>query len=224
MLPDGATVDCECLSSNPPEYALLAVHQPSGFRLSSFYKVNASLNGVNSVWGSSSGKFKFRSKAGHTFEIGHASIVIDGALYGEPTYNLLGSMNITCEELKLICELKFDAFKNDYAVMKLAKGIMGMFSSQTEKKPSDCMTVEIYQTSGEGKKQQKVTLAKGSGSWLSHIEIEGLIYWKYTESYASCAVPKMVLPSDSRIREDRKFIIENKLSEAQKAKIQLETQ
>lgn len=74
--------------------------------------------------------------------------MIEGAIYGEPTYNLLGSMKITCEQLKLVCELKFDAFKNDYAVMKLAKGIMGMFSSQTEQKPSDYMTIEIYQTSG----------------------------------------------------------------------------
>jgi len=62
-------------------------------------------------------------------------------------------------------------------------------------------------------------LAKGSGSWLSHIEIDGLIYWKYTESNGVCAVPKIVLPSDSRIREDRKLMIENKLQDAQKVKI-----
>lgn len=77
--------------------------------------------------------------------------------------------------------------------------------------------------SGEGKKQNKVVLAKGSGSWLSHIEIDGLIYWKYTESNAVPAIPKILLPSDSRIREDRKLIIEGKLPEAQQAKIAIET-
>jgi len=60
----------------------------------------------------------------------------------------MGSMKITCDELKLICEIRFDAYKNDYAVMKLAKGIMGMFSSQTETKPSDYLSVEIFQSSG----------------------------------------------------------------------------
>ena len=67
LLPDGTTVDCECLSSNPPQYAMLAVHEPTGFKLSSNYKVTASLNGVNSVWGGSSGKFTFASKAGYVF-------------------------------------------------------------------------------------------------------------------------------------------------------------
>lgn len=61
---------------------MLTNHETSGFKLHGFYKVNASLNGVNSVWGGSSGKFKFRNKAGNTFDISHADIVIDGALYG----------------------------------------------------------------------------------------------------------------------------------------------
>lgn len=132
VLPDGATISCECLSSNPPEYYTYTSHDPSGFKFSGYYKVNASLNGVNSVWGGSSGKFNFRNKAGYSFEIGHIGIVIDGALYGEPTFNLLGTLKITCDDLKLVCEVRFDAFKNDYAVTKLAKGIMGMFSSKTE--------------------------------------------------------------------------------------------
>lgn len=99
-----------------------------------------------------------------------------------------------------------------------------MFSSQTEQKPTDCLLIEIYQKSGEGKKEQKVTLAKGSGSWLSHIEIGGYIYWKYSEKNGECAIPKILLPSDSRIRLDRRYIIENKMPEAQKAKIDLEKQ
>lgn len=100
---------------------------------------------------------------------------------------------------------------------------MGMFSSQTETKPTDCFTVEIYQTAGEGKKQQKVTISKGSGSWLSHLEIDGLVYWKHVENQSIIAIPKILLPSDSRIREDRRLIIENKLADAQKVKIELET-
>jgi len=82
LLPNGATVDCECLSSNPPEYAVLLAHQPSGFKLHGYYRIKASLNGVNSVWGGSSGRFRLSNRIGNNFEIGHADIVIDGALYG----------------------------------------------------------------------------------------------------------------------------------------------
>lgn len=57
-------------------------------------------------------------------------------------------MKMTCPALNIEAQIKFDAFKNDFAVVKLAKGIMGMFGSQKETKPSDYMTIEIYQTSG----------------------------------------------------------------------------
>jgi hypothetical protein len=106
---------------------------------------------------------------------------------------------------------------------KVAKGILSMFSSHTEVKPCDGVNIEIVQTSrGKDGKEERKVVAKGSGSWLSHIEFDGYVYWRNVEQTWVCDLPRIVLPSDSRVREDRKLMIQGKMAEAQKAKIAIE--
>lgn len=90
-------------------------------------------------------------------------------------------------------------------------------------KPCDGVNIEIVQTSrGKDGKEERKVVAKGSGSWLSHIEFDGYVYWRNVEQTWVCDLPRIVLPSDSRVREDRKLMIQGKMAEAQKAKIAIE--
>lgn len=117
-------------------------------------------------------------------------------------------MKVACQELGLEAITKFDSFKNEYVLTKITKGIIGMFTSQAEPKPCDGLNIEIVQiTKQKDGKEQKKVLSKGSGSWLSHIEYDGMLYWKYIEHTTNFEIPKILLPSDSRVREDRKLMI-----------------
>ncbi len=84
-----------------------------------------------------------------------------------------------------------------------------------KKKPSDFFSGEI--------KQKNVALCKIVGSYLSYIEFNGNRYWDIREN-----IPiKMQeidkhLKSSSYYREDRKYLQEGKLEEAQTIKDKLE--
>lgn len=79
----------------------------------------------------------------------------------------------------------------------------------------------------KGKPQQQI-LATGSGSWISHIEFDGKVYWKLDEP-----IPKWmrhdeynedhhVLPSDSSHRQDSFHIKKKNFEVADQEKHMLE--
>ena len=65
-------------------------------------------------------------------------------------------------------------------------------------------------------------VSKLSGTYLGYFEFDGIRYWDARETPAFAMIPKTILPSDSDLREDLKFLRDELLSEAQVAKEKLE--
>jgi hypothetical protein len=62
-----------------------------------------------------------------------------------------------------------------------------------------------------------------TGSYMSHIEFDGIRYWDIRENFPSCLIEyEKNLPSSSVYREDRKLLEEGLLDEAQIAKEKIE--
>ena len=101
----------------------------------------------------------------------------------------------------------------DYEEKKL--GIKCQLKMGTIKgKPSDNFTGEIIYG------DQKVSV---SGSYLSHLEFDGVRYWDIRENYPIQLIElDNGLPSSSIYRQDRVSLEENKLQEAQENKEKLE--
>jgi hypothetical protein len=68
----------------------------------------------------------------------------------------------------------------------------------------------------------KRIVSKLTGTYLGYFEFDGVRYWDAREVSAFPMIPKTILPSDSDLREDLKYLREDRLVEAQASKEQLE--
>lgn len=100
------------------------------------------------------------------------------------------------------------------------------WSSSSSAKPlTDTIAISIYQPSKNGERH---ILSSGSGSWLSHIEFDGKLFWKLDEPYEKWRLPNEIgdseylLESDSSRRGDMKYLIEKNFEMAEKTKHEME--
>ncbi|KAJ0393599.1 hypothetical protein P43SY_007641 [Pythium insidiosum] len=131
-----------------------------------------------------------------------------GFLWGDRTVELLGVMHFEDPKHGLVCELKFHPDEK--------KGMGGMFSSSAT--PSDCMRGVVLQNNRE--------VSHVSGSWLDGLEFDGKAYWTRGREASGFVVGPIkgepLLESDSRCREDLKFLAAWDLDQAQEWKVKLE--
>ena len=94
-------------------------------------------------------------------------------------------------------------------------------------KRGDDIIISIYQEEGQGK--EKIELAKGTGSWLSHLIIDDEVIWRITDDVPQWLPASekqrdgtIVLPSDGERRPDIPMMIYKEWEMAEKFKTQME--
>ena len=102
-------------------------------------------------------------------------------------------------------------------------------------KRGDDVIITIYQKPNQvsKKKVDKIVLATGDGSWLSHLNFNGKTVWTIEDEVPQWIEERKdgklrdgsrVLPSDMMNRTDIPFMIERNWEEAEKAKVEMEQQ
>lgn len=96
-----------------------------------------------------------------------------------------------------------------------------LFGSSQPKELTDILAISIYAISDqEGGSPQRVPLSSGSGSWLSHIEFDGVKYWDVEQRFPEWEMPTerdggdALLESDSSKRADYESIKEKNFDQA----------
>ncbi|TMW56818.1 hypothetical protein Poli38472_006828 [Pythium oligandrum] len=132
-----------------------------------------------------------------------------GFLWGDRTVELLGTIHFEDQKNGLVCDLKFHPDEK--------KGMGGMFSSSAT--PSDFTRGAII------KSATNETISSVNGSWLDGLNFDGKAYWTFGREQSGYVVPlpaDKVLESDSRNREDLRYLAANDLDLAQEWKVKLE--
>jgi len=124
----------------------------------------------------------------------------------------------------LSAELHFN-YDESGSLAKFAGKLKRMFSPRL-KSTSDSVTIDFYSYEHDNDgKLVKTPLSTGSGSWLSYLEIDGLIYWKINDNVQNIwQSDSLKLPSDSRLRLDSHYIQLKDFERAQIEKDRLENQ
>eukprot|EP00744_Colponema_vietnamica_P003704 GILI01005632.1.p1 GENE.GILI01005632.1~~GILI01005632.1.p1 ORF type:complete len:411 (+),score=94.72 GILI01005632.1:79-1233(+) len=219
---DGTSIYCEQISHHPPVSSWQIVAPDDSFQFIGYGEVNATIR-VNKVRGWRTGKniVKFANYPPITFT--NPELKVSGIMYGERIFNFCKSVQFHDEANNLVGEVTFNP-DDPGMVMGLVSALTGWWSSSKKKEkeqqhvPSDFCRIQIYQTGGA----EKVAVASGTGSWLSHVEFGGTTYWSITQNPEEIIPAADPLPSDCRFREDLQFLKNGDYENAQIHKERLE--
>jgi len=219
---------CEQISHHPPVSAYLMVHPQGNYKLYGKGEVAAKLSGLNTIHGMRIGATIIEFKNGDQIIVENPDMYIDGLMMGDRTLNYIKSFTLKDSANKLTSQVTFN-YQEKGTLGKLASGITGLFKSKAaqEKPAYDTFNVGIYKGDSyqEVNESAKVLLVKGSGSWLSHIELDGEVYWRQGDEIGEerwVEKQENKLASDSTHRLDSKFIKQKNYDQAQKEKELLE--
>jgi hypothetical protein len=224
---DGTKLFCEQITHHPPVSAFLMDHPTGAYRLYGTGEVTAKMTGLNTINGQKIGDTVIAFKNGHKIVIGNPEMRIDGLVMGERIINYMRSFTITDEKHRLAAQVNFN-YEEVGTLSKLTSSFKGLFggSAKPEKPLNDTFTISLYTFTKqkENGEVEKAEICSGSGSWLSHLEIEGELYWRVTDSIEDAWIPveNKKLDSDSTNRQDSKYIKEKNYDKAQKEKDLLE--
>jgi len=223
---DGTKLYCEQISHHPPVSAYLMEHPTRAYKLYGTGEVTAKMTGFNTINGQKIGDTIIEFKDGGKITIGNPEMRIDGLIMGERIVNYMRSFTITDEKHRLAADITFN-YEEVGTITKLASSFKGLFggSAKSEKPLFDSFKINLYNFTKQGSDEvTKAEICSGSGSWLSHLEIEGELYWKVVDPIQDAWIvsnaPK--LESDSTNRLDSKSIKERNYDRAQKEKDGLE--
>ena len=123
-----------------------------------------------------------------------------GLTYGERIYSLTGSCFVKDIVNKVEIEIKYNPDKEQISYMQSFKKMWGSRPANVIR-PSDTLDATIYRIEQD---ETRTKLGKGSGSWLSHLEFEGVCYWKIDQKFTTWSIvqDEIILPSDSSNRAD----------------------
>lgn len=208
QLNDGTEVACEHTSHHPPisNYQLVG----KNYTITGHVLWGASFSmKSNALIQTTKGPVRITFADGTIITFILPQIHCGGFLWGERTIELAGSMIFDDPKHHLSCDLRFNPDKKE--------GMSGIFL--TSKTPADSIRGHIINT------ETTQQLFQVSGSWLDELVIEDKLYWKMNE-HASGHIVRIpenkLLPSDSRFREDLRFLAKNDLQLAQEWKLKLE--
>lgn len=100
-------------------------------------------------------------------------------------------------------------------------------SPTVRKQFTDTVCITISRPSQTDSKEKEV-LSTGCGSWLSHIQFDGQVYWQIDQRYCDWESvggtdgSDMMLPSDSSARLDHQALKQSDYETAEKEKLTLE--
>eukprot|EP00824_Muranothrix_gubernata_P022455 TRINITY_DN5435_c0_g1_i2.p2 TRINITY_DN5435_c0_g1~~TRINITY_DN5435_c0_g1_i2.p2 ORF type:complete len:239 (-),score=47.89 TRINITY_DN5435_c0_g1_i2:44-760(-) len=139
---------------------------------------------------------------------------IRGVLWGERVSEFVQLMDFHDETHDLTVELHFNPDDHGF--------IRNLFS-RAIRRPSDYCVGEMYRAKPGTPKDQREVLAKISGTWLGWLDIGEERVWDVTRDLPEVPLPVMnPLPSDSRYREDLRYLAEGDMDLAREYKHVLE--
>ncbi|CAK4077459.1 unnamed protein product [Aphanomyces euteiches] len=198
---DGATVHCEHASHHPPiSYAQIVGPK---YKIHSYSILNGSLQ-TNCIVQIQQGPVKVQFLDGTVIEFTLPAIRMGGFLWGDRVVELVGTINFQDKKNGISCELKLNPDEKK-----------GMFASN--KVPTDRFRGTLISRMDE--------VCEVSGSWLEELRFGDKVYWNLHKDRCAPVVrlpDDKVLASDSRHRQDLKFLGQNDLEEAQEWKLTLE--
>jgi len=225
---DGTKLFCEQISHHPPVSAYLMTGAEDSYRLYGTGEVAAKMVGMNTINGHKIGDTIIQFKNGDKITIGSPDMRIDGVFIGTRTINYIQSFSLVDHTHKITAEVTFN-YDETGTISKVASGLKSFFTGGSNSAPKplyDTFTVRLF-SSNEQKDTNEVVkteICKGSGSWLSHLEIDGELYWKLEDQVEDTWTEDLTtkLVSDSTYRQDAKCIKERNFDQAQKEKDALE--
>jgi len=224
---NGTKLYCEQISHHPPVCAYIMNHPTGAYKLYGTGEVTAKMAGLNTINGQKIGDTIIEFKNGGKIAIGNPEMRIDGLVMGERIVNYMRSFSITDEKHRIGAEINFN-YEEVGTMTKLASSFKGFFGGNTksDKPLFDSFKISLFSFSKQKDTNtvEKAEICSGSGSWLSHLEIEGDLYWKVTDPAqdAWLETEALRLESDSRNRLDSKCIKGKNYDQAQKEKEGLE--
>ncbi|OQR85498.1 hypothetical protein THRCLA_10689 [Thraustotheca clavata] len=198
---DSAEVFCEHASHHPP-ISFVQIVAPK-YSISSQSILNGSMQG-NCVVQVQQGPVRVSFLDGTVIEFSLPGIRMGGFLWGDRVVDLVGNIIFEDKKNGLSCDLKLDPDSKK-----------GMFASN--KLPTDRFRGTIMSFGNEA--------CDVSGSWLEDLRFDDAMYWSLHKDSCEAMVrlpDSKVLPSDSRNRQDLKFLAQGDMEEAQEWKLQLE--
>lgn len=208
-LSDDTEVFCEHTSHHPPISNFQLVGKK--YSIAGFVLWHGSFSmKSNAVFQTNKGPIRVSFADGTTVSYNLPFLQYGGFLWGDRTVEVLGSMVFEDPKNQLQCELKFNPDEK--------KGMGGMFSSS--KTPTDCVRGVIVNTRNGSE------VCEATGSWLDGLRFADKPYWTMNRDRSGhlVALPEsaVLLESDSRNREDLKWLAAGDLDEAQDWKVKLE--
>jgi len=217
---DGTTLYCEQISHHPPVSAYLLIGPNRSYKLYGTGELEVKMNGFNNIIGRRIGKTTIEFQDGTKIVYTNPDTRIDGLLVGDRRYSYIRTCVFLDKKNQLSAEVTF-LYQEVGTVSKIASGLKSLFSSKTEKPSSDLLEVVFFQYD---KQKVKKPLCEGTGSWLSHFQVDGKLFWRVDENADDPWIEDVNkrLDSDSTYREDSKYIKLRDFDNAQKEKEGLE--
>ncbi|KAJ0400970.1 hypothetical protein P43SY_008773 [Pythium insidiosum] len=200
--PDGAQIAMEHVSHHPVK-AAFTLHGPRGlYELTGVFEFESSTS-RNSIVNHQIGNVTVTFHDGDVISYTLPQIKMSGVLFGERVVELTGTAKFTNSKHHLTADVDFDA-NNGFLSKSQADDIKGQIIS-----------------TARGAAKHPVSIL--SGSWLSHLQFDGKVYWHVESEPAFAHVPVSdPLPSDSRFREDLVALKKGDIALAQVEKLRLE--
>ncbi|CAK92022.1 unnamed protein product (macronuclear) [Paramecium tetraurelia] len=174
---------------------------------------------VNSLTGLQTGRQTIVFNNGAVYKCTQRpTMEITGLMMGDRILNWQGKMIVEGPGVKAVITFNYNA-------EGMMSKITSFFKSQEQAKIFDIVEVDIFEvkTDGNGNKTETL-IQQGIGSWL-----EGLLFgeenvWQIDEEKKKWISPQEILESDTTRRCDLILMRNQKMEDAQKAKLQLEEQ
>jgi len=216
---DGTGMFCEQISHHPPVSAYLIIGPGRSYKLYGTGELDVKMNGFNNIIGRRIGKTTIEFADGTKIVFTNPDTRIDGLLLGDRRYNYIKTCVFLDKKNHLSAEISF-LYEETGTISKLATGIKKLFVSQQAKPTSDQFEVVFFNyTKLHDGSMKKNVLCEGTGSWLSHIQIDNQLYWLVNEEDEPWIEEGDVrLPSDSLFRQDSKYIKLKDFDNAQREK------
>jgi hypothetical protein len=225
---DGTKIFCEQISHHPPVSAYLINHPTNAYKLYGKGEVTAKMAGLNTIDGARTGETIIEFSDGAKIVVSNPEMRIEGLMMGDRTLNFMKSFTFTDQTNQIAADITFN-YEEVGTFSKIGssfKGFFGGSSAKTEKPQADTFKVNLYKIERQDGTNEikKIDICKGSGSWLSHLQIDEDLYWKVDDSVEDIWIgdENKKLPSDSIYRVDSKYIREKDFTRAQQEKEDLE--
>ncbi|EGG13889.1 oxysterol binding family protein [Cavenderia fasciculata] len=223
---DGTQVYSEQTSHHPPISNWEMIDANNTFHYHGYGVWSAACRG-NVVKGYQKGTHTITFADGTTITWTLPEILIKGIFWGDRVTEFAGKIVFTDEKNKLGCEITFNPHALGF--------VRSIFSKQKE--PSDYFCGHVYKLNATGnsnsngkekdKKKQSERLDSDNvcqveGSWLTHLAFDNVNYWELKMVPQGVIYESDPLSTDSRYREDLRYLKEGNIEKAKEYKSLIE--